>query len=877
VVVYPNMDGLGWVGVFLETPTISIPLSIGFSLDLHLQIYPRKFTKERQFSSHNTFDYYHQNYGWKKALSAADYKPALSKQLIIECAVRPEFSSEASREKFGYVGMVNEGTTCYLNSLLQTLYHITAFRKAVYLLPTAEDETATIPVCLQRVFYSLQVKDQAVSTKELLSSFGWGLEELNTQHDVQEFNCVLSDTLERKMKGTEVEGTCAKLFEGVMTNFIECLNVQYKSTREEKFIDLQLNVKGCSDLMESFRKYLEVEELKGDDLYDAEGYGKQEAKKGVSFHRLPPVLQLQLKRFEYDPETDAMGKVHDRFTFPASLDLSSLLPEDPSSHVYELLSVLIHAGTTAAGHYFAFLRPQLRDWYKFNDESVERVSWEYVNVCGFGGELQTFTVDDSSGVEAKSVRNDMSAYMLVYIQKDLASDILFPMNREDIPKRLETKFTQEENVREQMREQDLRRRQTCNVMTVTLEMLRGWNKAGLTPCDTPTYAKIPMSKSVESRYLWNLDKSLSLTAVKRRLEKRLQGTQCRLWLFTPGYLNWKFEPLVYSQTVGVVFDSKFDKVPRALYIEVPNSLSIFRRSSRTEGEIWEFAASEGHSDSDAGSSDSTAVLETEINGLCEPLAVSNSVPIFYKWFQCTDGQPALSLISGMNISGEVLAEVLRDNIYYHYLEEVRSPENKVNLYIEKCNSQSDSLRPLVISISAEENPLFCTVKRTGAVLLEAGDVVIGEKATSRAENYQSPQDYLELLLDMGSIQLCYHDKFEYYPFKSFSRELFDDHSVDQERRLQMSLRSTRKQVMERIAALFEPFLKSITWEHVQLYEHNANFRRFEELEFPDATNRTVDPGRLMEFATAQGKVYFDLTKYPIPKVKAGCLVHVSAS
>lgn len=877
MVVYPNMDGQGWVGVFLETPTISIPLSIGFSLDLHLQIYPRKFTKERQFSSHNTFDYYHQNYGWKKALSAADYKAALSKQIIIECIVRPEYNSETSREKFGYVGMVNEGTTCYLNSLLQTLYHITAFRKAVYLLPTAEDETATIPVCLQRVFYSLQVKSQAVSTKELLSSFGWGLEELNTQHDVQEFNCVLSDTLDRKMKGTEVEGTCARLFEGVMSNFIECLNVQYKSTREEKFIDLQLNVKGCSDLMESFGKYLEVEELKGDDLYDAEGYGKQEAKKGVSFRRLPPVLQLQLKRFEYDPETDAMGKVHDRFAFPMSLDLSSLLPEDQNSHMYELLSVLIHAGTTAAGHYFAFLRPQLLDWYKFNDESVQKVSWEYVTVCGFGGELKTFSVEESSGVEPKSTRNDMSAYMLVYIQKDLASDILFPMNREDIPPRLEAKFTQEGRVREQMRAQDLRRRQTCNVMTVTLEMLRGWNKAGLTPCDTPTYAKIPMSKSVESRYLWNLDKSLSLTAVKRRLERRLQGTQCRLWLFTPGYLNWKFEPLVYSQTVGMVFDTRPDTLPRALYIEVPNSFRIFRKSNRTEGEIWEFAGSEGNSDSDTGSSDSTAVLEAEINGLCEPLAVSNSVPIFYKWFLCIDGQPTLSLIDVMNISGEVSAEALRDDIYFHYLEEVRSPENRVNLYIEKCNSLTDSLRPEVLSISAGENPLFCTVKRPGAVLLEAGDVVIGEKAIPWAENYQSPREYLELLLDLGNIHLCYHDKFEYYPFKSFSRELFDAHGLDQERTVQMSLKSTKRQVMERIAGLFEPFLKSITWEHVQLYEYNASFRRFEELEFPEMTNRTANEGRLMEFATAQGKVYFDLTKYPIPKLKAGCLVHVSTS
>ena len=35
----------------------------------------------------------------------------------------------------------------------------------------------------------------------------------------------------------------------------------------------------------------------------------KDARKGVIFESLPPVLQLQLKRFEYDIERDAMVKV----------------------------------------------------------------------------------------------------------------------------------------------------------------------------------------------------------------------------------------------------------------------------------------------------------------------------------------------------------------------------------------------------------------------------------------------------------------------------------------------------------------------------------------------------------------------------------------
>lgn len=40
-------------------------------------------------------------------------------------------------------------------------------------------------------------------------------------------------------------------------------------------IDLQLDVKGCTDVYASFDKYVEVEQLEGDNKYHAEQYGLQ--------------------------------------------------------------------------------------------------------------------------------------------------------------------------------------------------------------------------------------------------------------------------------------------------------------------------------------------------------------------------------------------------------------------------------------------------------------------------------------------------------------------------------------------------------------------------------------------------------------------------
>lgn len=74
-------------------------------------------------------------------------------------------------------------------------------------------------------------------------------------------------------------------------------------------IDIQLNVKGCKNLKDSFRRYVDVETMDGENKYMAEGYGLQDACKGVKFESFPPVLHLQLKRFEYDMQRDTMIKV----------------------------------------------------------------------------------------------------------------------------------------------------------------------------------------------------------------------------------------------------------------------------------------------------------------------------------------------------------------------------------------------------------------------------------------------------------------------------------------------------------------------------------------------------------------------------------------
>lgn len=44
-------------------------------------------------------------------------------------------------------------------------------------------------------------------------------------------------------------------------------------------------------------------------------------------------------------------------------------------YIYELFSIMIHSGSAAGGHYYAYIKDfKDGEWYCFNDQNVSRVS-----------------------------------------------------------------------------------------------------------------------------------------------------------------------------------------------------------------------------------------------------------------------------------------------------------------------------------------------------------------------------------------------------------------------------------------------------------------------------------------------------------------------
>jgi ubiquitin carboxyl-terminal hydrolase 7 len=336
-----------------------------------------------------------------------------------------------SKAKTGMVGITNQGATCYMNSVLETLFHTNELRRAIYRMPTTGDDSATsVPLGLQRVFYRLQTSGEAVETGELTKSFGWGSIDSFMQHDVQEFFRVLMDNMEEKMKGTSVEGTVPRLFEGTMKSYIRCKNIEFESSRMETFQDIQLNVKGQNHLINSFKDYTAVEAMDGDNKYMAEGHGLQDADKGIIFVTFPPVLHLHLKRFEYSYELDDFYKVNDRFEFPEHIDLTEFLAAPMAvPATYTLHAVLVHSGFLQGGHYTAYVRPKLDgDWFNFDDDQVERVTAKQAIDANFG---------QTEGARYRVVSN---AYMLSYIRDSDWATVQAPCGDSDVLDEVRDRF-----------------------------------------------------------------------------------------------------------------------------------------------------------------------------------------------------------------------------------------------------------------------------------------------------------------------------------------------------------------------------------------------------------------------------------------------------
>ncbi|QUC22203.1 uncharacterized protein UV8b_06444 [Ustilaginoidea virens] len=316
----------------------------------------------------------------------------------------------------GLRGIYNAGATCYQNVVLQSFLHNPLLRN-FYL----SDGHQRNPDCLDshclscamddmfQDFYALE-NTNGYTAANILSGF-WisekkAFENLVTtkEQDAHEFFQFLAEELherngdgKRPEIGSEHSCNCIihQTFYGKMQTTTTCQNCKGTTNTVQSFLDLSL---GLDTLMQRRAKKtgqkvpaltlndcLDEEYVKFDKCeYRCHGCSSpQQAKRYTSIKRLPNVLSIQLKRFEYKQgrHDRAASKIDHGVQFPLQLNM---LPytnrvrnrdnreslELERSCMYDLLSVVVHVGEIETGHYVSYCRVA-DQWFKFNDHRVE--------------------------------------------------------------------------------------------------------------------------------------------------------------------------------------------------------------------------------------------------------------------------------------------------------------------------------------------------------------------------------------------------------------------------------------------------------------------------------------------------------------------------
>ncbi|KAK2956624.1 putative serine/threonine protein kinase [Blattamonas nauphoetae] len=228
---------------------------------------------------------------------------------LVQKKMNPVTKAES---RLDLVGLVNRGMQCYLNVVVQSLFHVPVFRKLILSLPHVPSTPSThdpLHVGLHRLFQAMLDSLTPVNTSDFTQTIHFPQFVVRQMNDTQDFFNRLVNGLNSELKNTPLRGLASSLLSGrsVRKTILEQNGRRSVLVHPEHFWSLRMPIElgnGVEDVLPL--------------LLDPDQRGNTQ-----KFYSLPPVLFVDLVRWTSGER--GLTKNNKRFSFPTSLDLSRLI------------------------------------------------------------------------------------------------------------------------------------------------------------------------------------------------------------------------------------------------------------------------------------------------------------------------------------------------------------------------------------------------------------------------------------------------------------------------------------------------------------------------------------------------------------------------
>ncbi|XBW37507.1 hypothetical protein QEN19_003088 [Hanseniaspora menglaensis] len=310
---------------------------------------------------------------------------------------------------FGVFKFNNFGSSCYMNTVIQSLVHNPYFNSYFlsnqhYKECTKLNETKCMSCLLvdlhALVFSGNLYNDQSmINILKMTLESDSGLKHLfngYTQQDAHEYwqflvNRLHLDHVENGHKNLPSYQEFSNIedcdcithvtFQGIIENNISCNKCNYISKKYEEFLDLSINIPEDSNvsLRNCLDNFFSKEQIK-DYKYKCVSCNQNNDSilKQSVVNKFPLTLCTQLKRFKQLNNGNFI-KINNFVKFDKYLEMGSYSLDNTNSLVYELSSVVVHEGNNFdTGHYIVMINMGNGIWFKFNDSKFAKIDEETV-------------------------------------------------------------------------------------------------------------------------------------------------------------------------------------------------------------------------------------------------------------------------------------------------------------------------------------------------------------------------------------------------------------------------------------------------------------------------------------------------------------------